>query len=204
MGRFAGDSTFSLGPLCRWTTYRSLLSSPSSSLIFCWMFCQQVYLLNPSLISPHKLFSLFSSPFIPVFARAATGHDIRSAINTLQFAALRTRQAQRTAARASAGVTGGAAGGASGGVGAVTLGHTLASMISSGLKDEQRDAFQVNPHPPPSYLSMIYVYVYTLTLMYVTFYRALTIPKYTVSPSIMTCTSRCGVRRYVNGTCYPL
>ena len=35
------------------------------------------------------------------------------------------------------------------GVGGVTLGHTLASMISSGLKDEQRDAFQVSPLPPP-------------------------------------------------------
>ena len=126
----------------------------------------------------HVFNNPFPSPFIPFVARAATGHDIRSAINTLQFAALRTRQAQRTAARASAGVTG-SAGGVIGGVGAVTLGHTLASMISSGLKDEQRDAFQVNPHPttlPPSYLSMIYVYVHTLTLMYVTFYRALTIP----------------------------
>ena len=68
---------------------------------------------------------------------SATGHDIRSAINTLQFAALRTRQAQRTSARAAG------AGGVTGGGGVATLGHTLASMISSGLKDEQRDAFQV-------------------------------------------------------------
>lgn len=70
-------------------------------------------------VSPHSLSALSS----------ATGNDIRSAINTLQFAALRTS----TLKTASAGDT----------TKASSFGRMLSNMISSGLKDVNRDAFQV-------------------------------------------------------------
>lgn len=59
---------------------------------------------------------------------AATGHDIRSSINTLQFAAMRSSQiaAQHGANPASR-----------------DIGGVLASMIASGLKDSDKDIFQI-------------------------------------------------------------
>ena len=58
---------------------------------------------------------------------AATGYDIRSSINTLQFASLKSKADRANGAT-----------GAAGHVGAV-----LMSMLSSGLKDVDKDLFQV-------------------------------------------------------------
>ena len=79
-------------------------------------------------VSPHSLTALAS----------ATGNDIRSAINTLQFAALRTSALKQAAEQAPGAKTGPQAAATSG-----SFGSMLSSMISSGLKDVNRDAFQV-------------------------------------------------------------
>jgi len=78
-------------------------------------------------VSPQSLAALSS----------ATGNDIRSAINTLQFAALRTSALKQSAVQQPGGPKGGASTSSSG------FGSMLSSMISSGLKDVNRDAFQV-------------------------------------------------------------
>jgi len=74
-------------------------------------------------VSPQSLTALAS----------ATGNDIRSAINTLQFAALRTSAATAALTHNNTAPKGPTS----------TFGSMLSSMISSGLKDVNRDAFQV-------------------------------------------------------------
>ena len=64
----------------------------------------------------------------------ATGNDIRSAINTLQFAALRTSTLHSNSGGSSSNIPAGRT---------PSFGHMLSSMINSGLKDVNRDAFQV-------------------------------------------------------------
>jgi chromosome transmission fidelity protein 18 len=61
----------------------------------------------------------------------ATGNDIRSSLNTLQFAALRTKSIELDNNSSSSSSTAGG------------MNVALSSMINSGIKDEHKDEFQV-------------------------------------------------------------
>jgi hypothetical protein len=70
----------------------------------------------------------------------ASGGDIRTAINTLQFAAMRAH------AMAQVQFSGGSSGNSTGGTSSCSSSsfqQTLGAMITSGLKDEKQDVFQL-------------------------------------------------------------